>query len=65
MSAFLSMGGYWPFVWPAWGLAVANLAGLYVLSRARMRRAERLLESLGGRPARSGATLARPVEDGL
>lgn len=47
MIDYLAMGGYWPFVWPAWSLSIATLAGLYWLSRARTRRAERALARLG------------------
>lgn len=30
MSEFLNMGGYAAYVWPAWGVSLAVLAGLAV-----------------------------------
>jgi heme exporter protein D len=53
MRAFLAMGGYWAYVWPAWALAVGILAGLYAVSMHQARRAERRLDLLG-RPPRGG-----------
>ena len=35
---FLSMGGYWAFVWSAYGLATVILAGLLYLSLRNWRR---------------------------
>lgn len=32
MSAWLSMGGYAAFVWPAWGATALVLGGLIVVS---------------------------------
>lgn len=43
MSEFLAMGGYAAFVWPAWGISAAALAGLVVFALAERRiAAERL-----------------------
>jgi heme exporter protein D len=50
MRAFLAMGGYWAYVWPAWALAVGILAGLYAISTHQARRAERRLAALGRQP---------------
>lgn len=55
MTAFLAMGGYWAYVWPAWALAVGVLAGLYAISVHQARRAERRLEALGRPPRRREA----------
>ncbi|HEY0438110.1 MAG TPA: heme exporter protein CcmD [Phenylobacterium sp.] len=62
MTAFLDMGGYWPFVWPAWGFAVLLLAGLYVVSYRRTRQAERRLAQAGAMPRARAATLSRVGE---
>ncbi|HZT51841.1 MAG TPA: heme exporter protein CcmD [Stellaceae bacterium] len=43
---FLAMGGYAAFVWPAYAVAVAVLAGLTIESIAAHRRARRALERL-------------------
>lgn len=42
LQSFLEMGGYAAFVWPAWGLSLAALAVLTLVSWRWMRRAERL-----------------------
>jgi heme exporter protein D len=42
LQSFLEMGGYAAYVWPAWGLSLAALAALALLSWRWMRRAERL-----------------------
>lgn len=46
MSEFFAMGGYAAFIWPAYGLAAAVLAGLTVQSFISMREKEALVESL-------------------
>jgi heme exporter protein D len=47
LSDYLAMGGYARFVWPAYGVCLAVLAGLLVQSlwtyRTRRRELERLL----------------------
>jgi heme exporter protein D len=45
-DAFLEMGGYAQFVWPAYGLALAVLGGLTVHSWRRYRRGAVVLEQL-------------------
>ena len=40
IATFLSMGGYWPFVWPAFAVAALVLGGLWVVSRRAMRARE-------------------------
>jgi heme exporter protein D len=52
--AFLEMGGYAQFVWPAYGVAVAVLGGLAAQSWRRYRESMRALEGLqrGGRTRR-------------
>jgi heme exporter protein D len=42
LQSFLEMGGYAAYVWPAWGLSLAALAVLTLVSWRWMRRAERL-----------------------
>jgi heme exporter protein D len=46
MSEFLSMGGYAAFVWPAWGLSAAALAGLVVFALLERRAAAERLRRL-------------------
>ena len=46
MSAFLAMGGYAAFVWPAYGVAAVVLAALVIESLAAYRRARRDLARL-------------------
>jgi heme exporter protein D len=46
LGAYLSMGGYAVFVWPAYGVAFAILGGLALWSLARYRQAVRALAGL-------------------
>ena len=46
IGAFLAMGGYAGFVWPAYGVAVAVLGGLVVFSWRRYRESTAVLERL-------------------
>jgi heme exporter protein D len=46
IGAFLAMGGYAGFVWPAYGVALAVLAGLALLSWRRYRESTVALERL-------------------
>ena len=46
IGAFLAMGGYAGFVWPAYGVALAVLGGLAVLSWRRYRESIVTLERL-------------------
>lgn len=46
MSSFFSMGGYAAFVWTAYGVAAAGLAGLGLASWRRMRLLERKADML-------------------
>ena len=58
IDAFLEMGGYAGFVWPAYGVAAAVLIGLVVQARralARNRRTLALLEAQVGRRSATGA----------
>ena len=53
IGAFLAMGGYAGFVWPAYGVALVVLGGLAVFSWRRYRESiitlERLQQDLGKR----------------
>ncbi|MEN2976869.1 heme exporter protein CcmD [Tistrella bauzanensis] len=64
LDTFFAMGGYAAFVWPSFGFALVVLAGLWLHSRAAVRRAEaRLarLEALGlGRGRRRRARAGAP-----
>ncbi len=46
ISAFLAMGGYGQFVWPAYAVAAVVLVGLLVSSLVRLQREERALDRL-------------------
>jgi heme exporter protein D len=46
IGAFLAMGGYAGFVWPAYGAALAVLGGLAVFSWRRYRESNAALEGL-------------------
>ncbi|MGA7260912.1 MAG: heme exporter protein CcmD [Stellaceae bacterium] len=46
ISAFLAMGGYAAFVWPAYGVAFAVLGGLALLSWRRYRESTVALDRL-------------------
>jgi heme exporter protein D len=52
IQIFLAMGGYAGFVWPAYALAAAVLAGLLLGSLRQLRKAEAALEALGGQRGR-------------
>ncbi|PKQ05146.1 MAG: heme exporter protein CcmD [Alphaproteobacteria bacterium HGW-Alphaproteobacteria-12] len=61
MAAFFHMGGYAAFIWPAYGLAFAVIAGLVWQSIADYRAQARLvekLESVAGGRVRRGARAA-------
>jgi len=46
ITAFLTMGGYAQFVWPAYGAAAFVLIGLLLWTLAGYRRCQRELEAL-------------------
>ncbi|HEX9489258.1 MAG TPA: heme exporter protein CcmD [Stellaceae bacterium] len=46
LDAFLAMGGYAGYVWPAYSAAVVVLGGLLAWSLAGYRRAQRELKAL-------------------
>ena len=46
VTAFLTMGGYAQFVWPAYGAAAFVLIGLLAWTLAGYRRCQRELEAL-------------------
>jgi heme exporter protein D len=53
IQTFLDMGGYAGFVWPAYVLAAAILAGLLLVSLRQLRKAEADLAALAAqRPKR-------------
>jgi heme exporter protein D len=45
-QAFLAMGGYAAYVWPAYALAAAGLIGALVLSRRTLKARERDFDQL-------------------
>jgi heme exporter protein D len=46
MSSFLAMGGYAAFVWPAYGISVAVLAGMVLATLRAYARAKKKIEEL-------------------
>jgi heme exporter protein D len=46
MAAYLAMGGYAAFVWPAYAIALAVLGGITVQSWCRYRASRRALDEL-------------------
>jgi len=46
LSAFLDMGGYGQFVWPAYGVVCVVLVGLMIESRRSLKSAEAALAAL-------------------
>jgi len=46
IAKFLQMGGYAGFVWPAFGIALAVMAGFVVTSLRRLRAREATLRAL-------------------
>ena len=52
LGAFLAMGGYAGFVWPAYGVALATLGGLAAYSWRRYRASVLTLERLQQQRAR-------------
>ena len=46
LGEFFRMGGYAAYVWPAYGVAAAVLAGMLAESVLRLRRARRRLAAL-------------------
>ena len=47
VQTYLAMGGYAPFVWPAYALAAIVLVGLLAISLRQLRKAEAELAALG------------------
>ncbi|HEX3883905.1 MAG TPA: heme exporter protein CcmD [Stellaceae bacterium] len=46
MAAYLAMGGYAAFVWPAYGIALVVLGGITTQSWLRYRASRRALDRL-------------------
>lgn len=46
ISGYLAMGGYSDYVWPAYALAAAVIAGLLIVSRSGLKSRERELKAL-------------------
>lgn len=54
LEAFIDMGGYAAFIWPAYAIAVIGLGGLFFLSRRAVTMQQAELDRL--RPPRSETT---------
>ncbi len=52
---FLAMGGYWPFVWPAFALAAAVLGALWLASWRSQRAFEAAFKGMPDARRRPGA----------
>jgi len=52
LSAFLDMGGYGQFVWPAYGVVCVVLVGLMIESRRSLKSAEAALAAMA--PTKDG-----------
>jgi heme exporter protein D len=62
VMAYLAMGGYARYVWPAYGLAAAVTIGLLVVSLRTLRSRERALAALQEEmPGRRGRSRDRKV----
>jgi len=46
LTSFLDMGGYAPYVWPAYGVSIAALLAVSVLSYRKMKSLEGKLKTL-------------------
>lgn len=46
MTAYLLMGGYWPFVWPAYALSLGAIAVMIAVTLRAWRRAKRKVSAL-------------------
>lgn len=46
LEAFFHMGGYWPYIWPAYGVAAVLLIGLLVWTLIALKRSRLELEAL-------------------
>lgn len=53
LAAFLTMGGYAKYVWPAWGLAALMIVGFTLMARFERRR---LIQQLKRRQRREVST---------
>ncbi len=64
--AFLEMGGYAAFVWPAFALTLGVLGGLAVVSVRTLRSRERQLRALeGARAGRRARGRAKAAPEGV
>ncbi len=61
MIEYLAMGGYAAYVWSAFGIALALMAGLFVQSRHAARRREVELELLRAQVRPRRARTVRPM----
>jgi heme exporter protein D len=55
VQAFLDMGGYGGFVWPAFGITALVLAGLLIVSLRSLKAREATLAALQAGSSRSNA----------
>ena len=62
LQSFLEMGGYAAYVWPAWGLSLAALATLAIMSWRWMRRVERLAATPAVGPEPGARPASQPVD---
>ena len=55
LAAFLDMGGYAAYVWPAYGLAFVALGGIVIITQRSLKAREAAFDALK-RERRGGAT---------
>jgi heme exporter protein D len=60
MAAFVNMGGYATFIWPAYGVAAVVMAGLVIYGVRDLARLRRLLAELARPGARTRAPARSP-----
>ena len=56
VQTFLAMGGYAPFIWPAFGITVVVLLAVAVFSRRSLKSKEAILASLRRRTRKGDRT---------
>ena len=52
LVSFFHMGGYWPYIWPAYGVVAVLLIGLLIWTLVALNRSRLELEALEARAPR-------------
>jgi heme exporter protein D len=64
LVSFFHMGGYWPYIWPAYGVVAFLLIGLLVLTLIGLKRSKQELEALEALAPRRRRRTAAPETGG-